>query len=54
MSTTGFLALGYGLILVIIAAYVWFVSRRQAALRRHLDELQTDVSEAAEKQAREK
>ena len=30
MSDLGFLALGYGLIWVIIGAYVWFISRRQA------------------------
>lgn len=54
MSDLGFLALGYGLIWVIIAAYVWFVGRRQASLRRQLDALQLDVEEAAEKRARER
>jgi CcmD family protein len=53
MSTIGFLALGYGLIWVIIAAYVWFVSRRQATLRRDLDGLQMEVDEAAEKPVQE-
>jgi CcmD family protein len=54
MSTIGFLALAYGLIWVLIAAYVWFVSRRQAAMRRQLDELQVEVNEAAEKLGRER
>jgi CcmD family protein len=49
MSALGFLALGYGLIWVIIAAYVWFVSHRQTALRRQLEQLQLEMSEAAEK-----
>lgn len=53
MSTIGFLALGYGLIWALIGAYVWFISRRQAALRRRLDELQLEVNEAAEKLVRE-
>lgn len=53
MSTIGFLALGYGLIWALIGAYVWFISRRQAALRRQLDELQVEVNEAAEKLVRE-
>jgi CcmD family protein len=52
MSNIGFLALGYGLIWALIGAYVWFISRRQAALRRQLDELQLEVNEAAEKTAR--
>ena len=54
MSNLGFLALGYGLIWVIIGAYVWFVGRRQTALRRQLDELQVEVNEAAEKRVRER
>ncbi len=54
MSNLGFLALGYGLIWVLIGAYVWFISRRQAALRRQLDGLQMEVNEAAEKLAQER
>ena len=53
MSDLGFLALGYGLIWVIIGAYVWFVSRRQATLRRQLEGLQMEVNEVAEKLAQE-
>ena len=49
MSDLGFLALAYGLIWVIIAAYVFFVGRRQAALQRQIEQLQLDVEEAAEK-----
>jgi CcmD family protein len=52
MSNLGFIALGYGLIWALIGAYVWFVSRRQATLRRQLDELQVEVDEAVEKMAR--
>ena len=53
MSDLGFLALGYGLIWVIISAYLLFVGRRQAALKRQLEELRLDVEEAAEKGTRE-
>ena len=52
MSNLGFIAFGYGLIWALIGAYVWFVSRRQAALHRQLDELQVEVDEAVEKMAR--
>jgi CcmD family protein len=54
MSDLGFLALGYGLIWVIIGAYVWFVSRRQEALRRQLEGLQMEVDEAAKKLAQDR
>ena len=54
MSNLGFLALGYGLIWVIISAYVFFVGRRQAALGRQLEELRLDVEEAAEGGAQER
>jgi CcmD family protein len=53
VSDIGFLALGYGLIWVIIGAYVWFISRRQAALRRQLEGLQMEVNEATEKLAKD-
>lgn len=53
MSDLGFLALGYGLIWVIIAGYVWFISRRQAILRRQLEGLRLEVDEAAEKLTKE-
>ena len=49
MSNLGFIALGYGLIWALIGAYVWFIGRRQAVLRRQLDELRVEVKEAAEK-----
>jgi len=47
MSNLGFLALGYGLIWALIGAYVWFISLRQATLRRELEQLEAEVSEAA-------
>lgn len=53
MSALGSLTVAYGVIWAIIGAYVWFVSRRQAALSRQLDGLQTELNEAAEKPARE-
>jgi CcmD family protein len=53
MSNLGFLTLGYGLIWALIGAYVWFISRRQAALRRQVDDLRVEVNEAAEKLVRE-
>ena len=52
MSNLGFIALGYGLIWALIGVYAWFVSHRQATLRRQLDELQVEVDEAVEKMAR--
>ena len=54
MSNLGFLTLGYGLIWVLIGAYVWFINHRQSALRRQLEELQMEVSEGAEKLVRER
>lgn len=54
MSDLGFLALGYGLIWVIIAAYIWFISRRQAALRRQVEGLEIEVNEASEKLAQQR
>ncbi len=53
MSTLGFLALGYGLIWVLIGAYALFIARRQRALGRQLEGLRLEVSEAAEKSPRE-
>ncbi len=47
MSNLGFLALGYGLIWVIIAAYTVFIGRRQASLRRQLDALRLEAGEAS-------
>jgi len=52
MSNLGFLTLGYGLIWALIGAYVWFISHRQAALRRQVDQLRVEVDEATEKLAR--
>jgi CcmD family protein len=54
MSNMEFLAVGYGVVWVIIAAYVWFVSHRQAAARRQLDQLRVEMDEAAEKLAQER
>jgi len=53
MSDLGFLALGYGLIWVIIGAYVWFIARKQTTLRRQLDGLRLEVDEVAQRQSRE-
>ena len=53
MSDLGFLTLGYGLIWVIIGAYVFFVSRRQAGLRRQVEVLKIEVNEIVEKSSRE-
>jgi CcmD family protein len=53
MSNLGFLTLGYGLIWALIGAYVWFISHRQAALRRQVDQLRVEVDEAATKLVRE-
>jgi len=53
MSDLGFLTLGYGLIWVIIGAYVFFVGRRQAGLRRQVEVLQIEVNEIVEKSSRE-
>ena len=52
MSNLGFLALGYGLIWVVIAAYVWFISHRQSA-GPELDDLKVEVQETPEKLGRE-
>ncbi len=54
MSNLGFLALGYGVVFVIIAIYVSFVGRRQASLRRQLEQLQVEVEEAVEESAGER
>jgi len=53
MSNLGFLALGYGLIWALIGAYAWFISHRQATLRRQVEVLQVELDETAEKLARE-
>ncbi len=45
MSATGYLAVGYGLIWVIIAAYVAYLGTRQAGLRRQLESLRGELSE---------
>ena len=53
MSTLGTLALAYGLIWAIIGSYVWFLSRRQAALSRQLDGLEAEMDEVAAKPSQE-
>jgi hypothetical protein len=47
MSDLGFHA-GLRADLVIIGAYVFFIGRRQAALRRQVEVLQVEVNEVAE------
>lgn len=54
MSNVSFLAVGYGVVWVIISAYVAFVGHRQASLRRQLEALKLEVEEAAEKSARQR
>ena len=54
MSNLGFLALGYGLIWVIIGAYAWMVGHRQTALKRQLDAVKMEVEEIAGKGPRER
>lgn len=49
MSTLGFLALGYGLIWVLIGAYALFIARRQRSLGRQLEGLRLEVGETTEK-----
>jgi len=53
MSNLGTIALAYGLIWALIGGYVFFVSRRQAALHRQLDQLKVEVDEATQKLPRE-
>jgi CcmD family protein len=53
MSNLGFLALGYGLIWVIIGGYVLAVGRRQSALKRQLEGLRLEVDELEQKGSRE-
>jgi CcmD family protein len=45
MSAIGYLAVGYGLVWVIIAAYVVCLGGRQAGLRRQLESLRGELSE---------
>jgi CcmD family protein len=47
MSNIGFLTLGFAVVWVIIAGYVWFIARRQSALRRQLDQLELELDETA-------
>jgi CcmD family protein len=54
MSNLAFLAMGYGVVWVIISAYVAFVGRRQASVRRQLEALKLEVEEALEKRTRER
>jgi CcmD family protein len=53
MSNLTFLAVGYGVVWVIIFTYVAFIGQRQAALRNQLEALQLEVNAAAERVARE-
>jgi CcmD family protein len=46
MSATGYLAVGYGLIWVIIAVYIAYMGRRQAGLRRQLESLRGELSDS--------
>jgi len=47
VSATGYLAVGYSLVWVIIAAYVMYLGRRQAGLRRQLESLRAELTEPA-------
>lgn len=47
MSNIGFLTLGFAVVWVIIAAYVWFIARRQSALQRQLEQLELEIEETA-------
>ena len=46
MSATGYLAVGYGLVWVIIAAYIAYIGQRQAGLRRQLESLRGELSDS--------
>ena len=46
MSATGYLTVGYSLVWVIIAAYVMYLGRRQAGLRRQLESLRAELGES--------
>jgi CcmD family protein len=42
VSDTGFLALGYGIVWVILGAYLFTLGRRHAQLRREVERLERD------------
>jgi CcmD family protein len=43
MSDAGFLALGYGIVWVVMGAYVFTLGRRHARLRREVERLERDL-----------
>ena len=43
MSVTGFLALGYGIVWVILGVYVFTLGRRHAQLRREVERLEHEL-----------
>ncbi len=45
MNALGFLALGYGIVWIIIGGYVWYISARERALRRRLAQLEAEIGE---------
>jgi CcmD family protein len=40
VSPMGYLALGFGIVWLLLAIYLFVLGRRQAVLRRRLDELE--------------
>jgi CcmD family protein len=40
VSGMGYLALGYGIVWVLLGAYLFWLGRRQTLLRRRLEELE--------------
>jgi CcmD family protein len=48
MSGVGYLALGYGVVWVLVAAYLVWLGRKQMALRRRLAELEARGPSAEE------
>ena len=40
MSGMGYLALGYGIVWLLLAIYLFVLGRRQSAFRRRLEELE--------------
>lgn len=44
MKDSGFLALGYGIVWVILGLYVFTLGRRHAQLRREVERLEREMS----------
>jgi len=43
MNVTGFLALGYGIVWVILGVYIFTLGRRHAQLRREVERLEREL-----------